>query len=92
VGELVKQGDDTTVAKALKAAQVDRECDIKRLIKTVAKGYVRQKKQLGQIKGEKPKSKPKLKPKPSTKPKSKSKKAAKGCVFKATAVRKGKSK
>jgi hypothetical protein len=71
LGELTRQDGNNAVAKALKNAQANKGHDIQQLLatlKTVAKGYVRYKKQLGAPKGEKKsKSAPKSKPKPTRK-------------------------
>jgi transposase InsO family protein len=93
LGELVMQGDGAAVAKALKDAQADHQNDVQGLMRTVAKGFVRHKKVLGTIKGEKKaqtKSKAKGKAKAATKSKGKAKKATTN-VFKATPVKKGNS-
>ena len=95
LGELVMQGDSASVAKALKNAQADHLNDVRGLISTVAKGFVRHKKSLGTIKGEpkaqtKSKVKVKGKAKPAVKSKVKSKKVT-NHVFKATRVVKGNS-
>jgi hypothetical protein len=84
-------GDSAAVAKALKAAQAEHQNDVQGLLSTAAKGFVRHKKALGTIKGDKkPTIKGKGKTKAKTKSKGKSKKASKH-VFKATSVVKGNS-
>ena len=79
LGELVMHGDSAAVAKALKAAQADRQNNVQGLIRTMAKGFVRHRKALGTIKGDKKpkiKSKGKGKSKTTTKSKGKSKKVS----------------